>query len=79
MAIGSEHQLPIAVHLELSGFMVCSHNDQGIAAFSGEVEGCQDGIIKRCYFGREPAPVHGVAGVVYAPTFHHQEEPGVPA
>jgi len=79
MAVGSEYQFPIAGRLELSGLMVRSHNDQGIAAISGELEGYRDGIVKRRHFGREPAPVHGVAGVVYASAFHHQEEPRVPA
>ena len=79
MAVGSEYQFPIAGRLELSGLMVRSHNDQSIAAISGELEGSRDGIVKRRHFRREPDPVHGVTGVVYAPAFHHQEEPRVPA
>jgi len=79
MAVGSEYEPAVACHLELSGLMVRSHNDQSIAAISGELEGSRDGIVKRRHFRREPDPVHGVTGVVYAPAFHHQEEPRVPA
>jgi len=46
MAVGSEYELAVVSHLELSGLMVGSHNNQGIAAISGEPEGRRYCIVK---------------------------------